>query len=249
MRGSWISRPGELVVAGSFGDVEAHHHPAVQLAVGIDGALELLASDGTAQRCSVAVVASGTRHALRSVGATAAMSIYLSPETATAAAFNALSGARGAVSGVWAVEDADALAGAVIAALNADDLSGAADLVLGELLGSAHIEPGLPVHPQLRQAIELVSARMPNRADLGSVAGAVALSPDYLGRLFKRQTGASFAVTARWTRLLAALEHLSAGTSITDAAHLAGFADGAHATRVCRELTGIVPSEVVRALA
>ncbi len=100
----------------------------------------------------------------------------------------------------------------------------------------------------MSQAIELVMSRIPGRTDLGSVAGEVAVSADYLGRLFRKQTGTSFAVTARWARLLAALEHLGAGESITDAAHLAGFADGAHATRVCRELTGIAPSDVVRAL-
>ncbi|MGV0815494.1 AraC family transcriptional regulator [Mycolicibacterium boenickei] len=248
MRGAWISRPGEMVVAGSFGDIEVHHHPVVQLAVGLDGALSIVADDGFAQRCRIAVVAGGTRHALRSDGASAALSIYLSPETPTAATLNALSRARGAVPGVWALDDVDDLGVAVAAAVRGDDLGGAADLVVAELLGRADPEGGSPVHPQLRQALERVAARIPSRTDLGSVADDVALSPDYLGRLFKNQTGASFAATARWTRLLTALDHLSKGASITDAAHLAGFADGAHATRVCRELTGIAPSDVVRAL-
>lgn len=234
-----------MAVVGSFGDIEVHHHPAVQIAVGIDGALELVAADGTAQRCTTALVAGGIRHALRSDGATAALSIYLSPETHTATALHALSMARGVVPGIWAADDADTAA-AVAAAVRAEDLVGAADLVIDELLGDA--PHSTAVHPKLRQAIELIAARMPSRTDLGSIADDVALSPDYLGRLFKNQTGASFAATARWKRLLAALDHLSKGSSITDAAHLAGFADGAHATRVCRELTGIAPSDVVRAL-
>ena len=36
--------------------------------------------------------------------------------------------------------------------------------------------------------------------------------------------------------------------AIADAAHLAGFADGSHANRVCREMTGAAPSEIARAL-
>ncbi|KWX22855.1 hypothetical protein AFM11_18155 [Mycolicibacterium wolinskyi] len=247
MRGAWISRPGEMVVAGSFGDIAVHHHPAVQLAVGLDGALSMVADDGSAQQCRVAVVAGGARHALRSAGASAALSVYLSPQTPTAAALHALSTANGAVPGVWAIDD-DELVESVATAVRNDDLSAAADLVIADLLARADAETGNAVHPQVRQAIELLAARMPNRTDLSSVAGEVALSPDYLGRLFKKQTGASFAAAARWTRLLAALEHLSQGASITDAAHRAGFADGAHATRVCRELTGIAPSDVLRAL-
>ncbi|MFV8164903.1 helix-turn-helix transcriptional regulator [Mycobacterium sp. 134] len=248
MRGSWTTGPGMMAVMGSFGDIELHHHPAVQLAVGIDGALALVAGDGTEQRCSIAAVAGGTRHAMRPDGARAALSIYLGPETDSATTLNATIQAHARHPGLWAVDGAEPLATAVAAAARAGDLSGAADMVVDALLGRDDVPAGAAVHPQVRQAIELVTARIPSRADLGSVAGEVAMSADYLGRLFRKQTGTSFAATARWTRLLAALEHLSAGTSITDAAHMAGFADGAHATRVCRELTGIAPSDVARAL-
>ncbi|MEV0669872.1 helix-turn-helix transcriptional regulator [Mycobacterium sp. NPDC050441] len=248
MRGSWITRPGVTAVAGSFGDIELHHHPAVQLAVGIDGPLALVAADGTSQRCSIAAVAGGTRHAMRPDGASAALSIYLGPETSTATTLNAVIQARGASSGVWAIDGAESLAAAVAAAVRAEDLSGAADLVVHTLLGGVGVPTEAAVHPQVREAVQLVTARIPSRTDLGSVAGEVAMSADYLGRLFRKQTGTSFGAMARWTRLLAALEHLGAGESITDAAHLAGFADGAHATRVCRELTGIAPSDVARAL-
>jgi AraC-like DNA-binding protein len=249
MRGSWITRPGVMAVAGSFGDIELHHHPAVQLAVGIDGPLALVADDGTSQRCTIAAVAGGTRHALCPDGASAALSIYLSPETCTATTLNTVIRACGAHPGLWSVDGAESLAAAVAATVRAEDLAGATDLVIDALLGRAAGLTASATHPQVSQAIELVTSRIPGRTDLGSVAGEVALSADYLGRLFRKQTGTSFAATARWTRLLAALEHLGAGESITDAAHLAGFADGAHATRVCRELTGVAPSDVARALA
>ncbi|MED5811537.1 helix-turn-helix transcriptional regulator [Mycolicibacterium sp. 050232] len=248
MGGSWFTRPGMTVVAGSFGDIELHHHPAVQLAVGIDGPLVLVADDGTEQCCSVAAAASGTRHAMRPGGASAALSIYLGAETSTATTLNAVIRAHGHPPGLWAVDDADPLAAAAAAAVGADDLAGAAGTVVDALLDRADAATGAAVHPQVREAVQLVTTRIPSRTDLGSVAGEVAMSADHLGRLFRKQTGTSFGAMARWTRLLSALEHLGAGASITDAAHLAGFADGAHATRVCRELTGIAPSDVARAL-
>lgn len=247
MGGSWLTRPGMTAVVGSFGDIEVHHHPAVQLAVGIGGPLVLVAGDGTEQRCSVAAVAGGTRHAMRPGGASAALSVYLGAETSTATTLNAVIEAYGHRRGLWAIDVVDSLVAAVTGAVRAEDLAGAADMVIDGLLGRADRAPAA-VHPQVRAAIELVTARIPSRTDLGSVAGEVAMSADYLGRLFRKQTGTSFGAMARWTRLLAALEHLGAGASITDAAHLAGFADGPHATRVCRELTGIAPCAVARAL-
>jgi len=104
------------------------------------------------------------------------------------------------------------------------------------------------VHPQLRQAIEVVSSRVPDRINVASVAGAVALSPDYLGRLCKQQTGVSFSATIRWERLVTAVGHLIEGRSVTDAAHLAGFADGSHANKVCWEMTGAAPHEFAEAV-
>lgn len=248
MGGSWITGPGMTAVVGSFGDIEVHHHPAVQLAVGIDGPLALVAGDGTEQRCVIAAVSSGTRHAMRPDGARSALSIYLGAETSTATTLNALIRARGASPGLWAIEDADELAATAADAVRTEDLSGAVDMVIDAVVGWAGAATETAVHPQVREAVQLVTARIPSRTDLGSVAGEVAMSADYLGRLFRTQTGTSFGAMARWARLLSALEHLGTGASITDAAHLAGFADGAHATRVCRELTGIAPSAVARAL-
>lgn len=102
-------------------------------------------------------------------------------------------------------------------------------------------------HPQLKQAVDLVRADPTDNVDLVSIARAVALSPDYLGRLFKKQTGTSFLATTRWLRLLAGLEHLQHGGSVTDAANSAGFTDGAHANRACWEMLGNSPSELARA--
>jgi AraC-like DNA-binding protein len=249
MRDAWASGPGRVVVAGAFGDVAVHHHPAVQVAIGLGGPLVVDSADGSPQRCAVAVMASGASHAMRSDGAGTALSVYLSPELHTATVLNTLARIRGE-DGVWAVEHGECVADAADAALSSDGLLTAAELVVQELLQGtdARSDAGAQLHPQLRQALEFVSDSVPSRTDLVSVAREVALSPDYLGRLFRTQTGASFSATARWQRLLAGLHHLSRGASVTDAAHLAGFADGAHANRACRELTGITPSEIARAL-
>lgn len=245
MNSAWSTERGRLAVAGTFGDLALHHHPAVQVSIGFGSAMELHTASGARLQCRLVVIASGAKHALHT-GDSPALSAYLRPDTGAGAHLNELCRARGDSDQVWAVETDARFIAQVAATLAADGIDEAVDMMLAQLLPAA--AAGTVTHPQLRQAVDLMQARIPRATDLGSVARAVALSPDYLGRLFRRQTGTSFTATARWLRLLAAFRHLAAGASVTDAAHLAGFADGAHATRTCRELTGAAPRDVHRAL-
>jgi AraC-like DNA-binding protein len=242
----WDLGPGRLMVAGTFADLAVHHHPAVQVAVGTEGPLRLTRSGDEHETCRVAVIASGARHAVRSDSESAALTLYFGLQTRQGIALNAMSRSRGPDGGVWVVGAGHALAEATAA----DGACAAADFLVGELCRMPEPGPGpaRSVHPQLRQAIEFVSSKVPDHVDVTSVATAVALSPDYLGRLCKQQTGVSFSATIRWVRLLASLRYITAGMPVTDGAHLAGFADGSHANRVCWEMVGAAPQDFARAL-
>lgn len=239
----WDLGPGRLMVAGVFSDLALHHHPAVQVTVGGRGSLTVAADGGQRDVGRLVVVGSGVRHAVRSDSKSAALTLYLGLQTSHGAALNALS--HNSSRGIWIVDDGRELAGATARALATDGPRAAADLLLDRLCGTG--DPP-PVHPQLRRAIEVVSNRVPSHIDVASVAGAIALSPDYLGRLCRQQTGVSLSATIRWARLVTAMGHLIAGRSVTDAAHMAGFADGAHANRVCWEMTGSAPRDLARAV-
>ncbi len=187
---------------------------------------------------------------MRSDSSSAALTLYFGLQTLQGVALNTLSRNRGQHPGIWIVDDGRNLAEATVASLNANGPHAAADFLVDELCAihdRCSREPRT-VHPQLRQAIEVVSSRVPDHIDVASVAGAVALSPDYLGRLCKQQTGVSFSATIRWERLLTAVRHLIDGLSVTDAAHLAGFADGSHANKVCWEMTGAAPRDFAHAV-
>jgi AraC-like DNA-binding protein len=246
----WELGPGRLMVAGAFSDLALHHHPAVQITVGGRGPLTVTRDGDTHDGCRLVVIASGARHAVRSDSESGAVTLYLGLQTPQGDALNTLSRNRGQHRGIWIVEDGQNLAEATVASLDANGPHAAADLLVGELCGtgSRRSDGPRPVHPQLRQAIEVVSSRVPDHVDVASVAGAVALSPDYLGRLCKQQTGVSFSATIRWERLVAAVSYLLDGHSVTDAAHLAGFADGSHANKVCWEMTGATPRELAQAV-
>lgn len=235
------------MVAGAFSDLAVHHHPAVQVTVGGRGSLTVAHDGDGHDECRLVVVASGAPHAVRSDSESGALTLYFGSHTPQGSALNTLSHSRGR-RGVWIVDDGRRLAQTTTALLDANGAHAAADFLVDQLCGMAGSGEPPAVHPQLRQAIEVVSSRMPEHVDVASVAGAVALSPDYLGRLCKQQTGVSFSATIRWERLVAAVGHLLDGRSVTDAAHLAGFADGSHANRVCWEMTGAAPREFAQAV-
>ena len=245
----WELGPGRLMVAGAFADLAVHHHPAVQVTVGGRGSLTITRDGNARDECRLVVVASGARHAVRSDSESGALTLYFGLQTPQGVALNALSRNRGH-RGVWINDDGRRLAEATAATLDGGGPHAAADFLVDELCGMDDRRSGGPrsVHPQLRQAIEVVSSRVPDRINVASVAGAVALSPDYLGRLCKQQTGVSFSATIRWERLVTAVGHLIEGRSVTDAAHLAGFADGSHANKVCWEMTGAAPHEFAEAV-
>jgi len=236
----WELGPGRLMVAGGFSDLALHHHAAVQVTVGGRGPLTVTCDGDTHGVARLVVIASGARHAVRSNSESGALTLYLGLQTTEGIALNTK-----ARHGVWVVDDGQNLAETTAALLDTDGPDAAADFLVDQLCGTQ--QPG-SVHPQLKKAIEVVSSRVPDRIDVASVAEAVALSPDYLGRLCKQQAGISFSATIRWERLVAAVSYLLDGYSVTDAAHLAGFADGSHANKVCWEMTGATPRELAEAV-
>lgn len=248
MHGTWSSEHDRLVIAGPIDDVAAHHHPAVQVTVGLDGPVTVAAADGSLFAGWIAVISSGARHALGRGQATTALSVYLGPESRSGTLINSLPAVAGGLQGVWTSPRSE-LADSVVDALETGGLHDAADRAISALADILipDVKSGPSVHPRLVRALELLRTAAPDEIKLDALANAVGLSPDYLGRLFKRHTGVAFSVTARWMRLLAGLSHAAAGESLTDAAHLSGFADGAHANRVCWELGGAAPSTFLRA--
>jgi AraC-like DNA-binding protein len=247
---AWELGPGRLMVAGAFSDLAIHHHPAVQITVGGHGCLAVTHDRDAQDLCRVVVIASGERHAVRSDADSGALTLYLGLHTPQGIALNTLARQHDQRQGIWTVGDGQRLAEATAASLEANGPHATADFLVNELRGmdDRHSDGPRSVHPQLRQAIEVVSSRMPDHVDVASVAGAVALSTDYLGRLCKQQTGVSFSATIRWERLVTAVSYILDGRSVTDAAHLAGFADGSHATKVCWEMTGTTPRELAQAV-
>ncbi len=72
------------------------------------------------------------------------------------------------------------------------------------------------------------------------------LSESRIRHLFKEHTGISIKKYLLWEKMKNAINHLLGGTSITEAAHFAGFSDSAHMTRTFKEMFGLNPAKLVK---
>lgn len=95
-------------------------------------------------------------------------------------------------------------------------------------------------------AIDVISRRVAAPLSLIDVARAVHLSPGRLRHLFIEQTGTTYRAYVLWLRINKAVSAMMDGSSWTEAAHLAGFADSAHLSRTFRRMFGISPGMLIK---
>jgi AraC-like DNA-binding protein len=138
---------------------------------------------------------------------------------------------------------------AVIAVMTdlAEDRLGARDgcASLGELLGiGGNAKPNARIAAALRQMRD-----EPQRAHrLTTLAARAGLSPSRFLHLFKAETGVPLRRYRIWSRMGAAVRAGSEGASLTEAAHAAGFASSAHFSSAFRDMFGMMPSDLAKAL-
>ncbi|MFO1391518.1 MAG: helix-turn-helix domain-containing protein [Agitococcus sp.] len=75
------------------------------------------------------------------------------------------------------------------------------------------------------------------------------ISEDVLSRWFKQVTGLTLRRYRNWHRIFLAAGLMQHGISLTESAHAVGFSDAAHFNHVFREMLGLKPSFIQRAMA
>ncbi|MBR1213416.1 helix-turn-helix transcriptional regulator [Bradyrhizobium sp. JYMT SZCCT0180] len=74
------------------------------------------------------------------------------------------------------------------------------------------------------------------------------LSASRFLHLFKAETGVPLRRYRIWNRMGAAVRACGEGSSLTEAAHAAGFASSAHFSSAFRDMFGMMPSDLLKAL-
>lgn len=102
--------------------------------------------------------------------------------------------------------------------------------------------------PRLERALAALDEQLSAKVSAQALAQAAHLSLSQLERLFSHQLGLPVRRLVLWRRLRVALQLALAGSTLTEAAHGAGFADSAHFSRTMKQLFGVTAAASLRQL-
>jgi len=118
-------------------------------------------------------------------------------------------------------------------------------LALGELLG---VGTGTKADARIAAALRQMRDEPHRGHPLTDLADRAGLSPSRFLHLFKAETGVPLRRYRIWNRMGAAVRASGEGASLTEAAHAAGFASSSHFSSAFRDMFGMMPSDLARAL-
>lgn len=219
-------------------DFHAHH--AIQIVMSLGGTFQLWLSDATLTGDLVAV-APDASHRFTAQGAYAIL--FVEPESSAGrtitrkllgeATLRAVPPRHAATLEDLLVDLKSRPCGEPLVALG--------KVMIERLAGDSHQDP---VDERIRDVVAWVAGRQEESIALTDAAMIARLSPSRLSHLFVEQTGLSFKTYLLWVRLTRALQLMSAGSNLTQAAHGAGFSDSAHFSRTFRRMFGVAPANL-----
>ena len=98
------------------------------------------------------------------------------------------------------------------------------------------------IHRRVTLALRLIDEMLDDQVSAHVVAARAAISLSQLQRVLSARTGLSVRRLVRWRRMRLAVELISSGQTVTQAAHAAGFADAAHLSRTVRMMFAVAPA-------
>lgn len=222
--GSVSIRPGIVAFVGHIGTAPLHAHAAVQVYSCERGMVEVTDAEGRAAWAPAAVIPAGAKHSVVAAEGTIGTTVFVDPSSRWAP----LAGTWAGSPETWTDEERGEVARRVVS--------------------DAFASTGQAADSFGGQVDQWVRSRLPDAVRVPELAASLAVSEATLRRRATIELGIGVRAYVRWVRLIVALENVAAGASITDAAAAAGFADGSHATRACREMFGLSPSDAIAQL-
>jgi len=232
----WVfgRRPGDP----PYPKTAAHAHHAVQVSLGLRGLIVLEGRDHTVAGAA-AVVAPDVDHAFQ--GDELIAHLFVDPEGRPGRELQSTVCAAGGIVPI-AAEQLGELPARLLAGFESPRRTDTSLIEIGRsLIAQLARETERDARPELR--VRKMSAWAAERLDtpisLADAAKHVRLSSGRARHLFVEETGLPFRTYLLWLRLNRAVELYSAGSSLTDAAHGAGFSDSSHFSRTFRRMFGI----------
>jgi AraC family transcriptional regulator len=234
---------GCLVVGRATIIVPMHAHYAIQIAFGSQPGIRFRSSEQEPwTEYGGAIIPSRQPHTMDATVVPFNVVMFIEPETREGRALSEIY----LRDGIAPLPD-DKLAGVVpelFAAWQeqrtARAVTDAARRVVHALTGG--VEPAVVSDQRILRAISYIKSHLDSELTLEEVAGEAYLSPSRFRHLFVEETGMALRPYILWRRFVRVWELLTAGASLSTAAHGAGFADAAHLSRTSRRMFGFPPS-------
>jgi AraC-like DNA-binding protein len=232
-----------MFISHATGITPMHAHYAMQIAFGSERGIRFRASDEDEwTEYEGVVIASRQPHTMDSSRVPFGAVIFVEPETRQGRALSERF-REGGITPLSA-ELREAIAPALFSTWREERsrpaLVEAAKRVVHELTGG--VEPSMVSDERILRAVSYINSHLDAPLTLEEVAGEAFLSPSRFRHLFVEETGMALRPYILWRRFLHVWDLIMTGSSISSAAHAAGFADAAHLTRTCRRMFGFPPS-------
>ena len=244
--GPWQGRiflsVGRALYLGPAGDTTQHAHHAAQVCVALDASLRLRHENGPWREYDGVVISPDVPHQLDGGRGDLAL-FYVEPEGRHGRRRSRTEG-----EGVRPLQEATIMNVRAATARIAMHPPAPARLVevFEVLMASAGLarDPSERPDNRIERALEQLRESPRRRETMPEVARRVGLSPSRFRHLFRRDVGMSAQSYVVWLRIYEACASLAQGSSLSEAAHDAGFSDAAHFTRTFRRTFGLAPSQV-----
>lgn len=233
---------GSLWLALITGTMGWHEHHAIQLCLPIQGTAQFKTDpDGDWITCEGAVIAPDVPHVFHAPGSVVA-NILFEPESSVGRGVLSRYGNAGLhlLPGPEAKSIAQPIGQAYFAGGDDASMVTLARQAVAKFSG-VNKQPDIADGRVLR-AISEIRAHLDEPVTLPALARKIGLSPGRLRHLFVAETGIPFRRYLLWERLNRALSLGFGGTSWTEAAYAANFADSAHLSRTCQRMFGLAPT-------
>lgn len=116
--------------------------------------------------------------------------------------------------------------------------------IITHFIDSSSAYPDAKHANTIHRCIRHISTHYAEHLTLEETAGVVSLSPDYLSRIFKQETGTTFNQYLNNIRIVKAKELIRhSALRLTDISQLVGYDDQSYFTKVFKRTTGISPNE------
>jgi len=232
---------GWVYYSGPVGDTDFHQHYAVQICFPFSGPLHIETPQKVQTVDNVLVVGSNVSHRLSSPSPTAQL-LYIDPNLLRK------NTARLSMDQLAVLQLLKPQMKRIETALGVDTRQRESNFGrrIANLIWPLELASNAfsPIDPRISQTLAEIEAAEDLNLRLNQVVESSGLSVSRFRHLFSAQVGMSLKSYLLWTKLQRAIQSLAVDSSLTTAAHVAGFADSAHLSRTFRRTFGLAPADL-----